>query len=156
MASDLLRETERAAVISLKGNAPLISLVPKLSIDPQPLTAGFDEDGDVVWPFLRIDGTQAIPQGRGCNARSEISFAVHTFAKPRHQGDPATTPELETARDFAGRINSAVVEAMQGHAYLVAGRRYRFTVRSSRLMRDGAEDSAWHGIVNVLARAYQG
>ncbi|WP_313230154.1 tail completion protein gp17 [Sphingobium yanoikuyae] len=153
MASDLLRETERAAVISLKGNAPLISLVPKLSIDPQPLTAGFDEDGDVVWPFLRIDGTQAIPQGRGCNARSEISFAVHAFAKPRYDGGGAM---LETARDFAGRINSAVVEAMQAHAYIVAGRRYRFSVRSSRLMRDGDEADAWHGIVNVLARAYQG
>ncbi len=153
MASDLLRETERAAVISLKGNAPLIALVPKPSIDPQPKTAGFDANGDVVWPFLRIDGTQALPQGRGCNARSEVSFAVHSFARPRYDGSEVM---LETARDFAGRINSAVAEALQAHAYVVAGRRYRFVVRSSRLMRDGDETDAWHGIANVLARAYQG
>ena len=63
---------------------------------------------------------------------------------------------IETARDHAGRINSAVVEALQAHAYEVAGRRYRFMVRSSRLMVDGAEVDAWHGIVNVVARVFNG
>ncbi|MFX4084483.1 hypothetical protein ACKU27_05195 [Sphingobium yanoikuyae] len=148
MASDLLRETERAAIISLKGNEPLLGIIAKASIEP---TAEAPD-----WPFIRLEGTQSLPQGRGCTARAEVTFQIHTFAKPRYQGDPTTTPMVETARDYAGRINSAVVEAMQGHAYEIAGRRYRFIVRSSRLMQDGAERDAYHGIVNVLARAYQG
>lgn len=82
---------------------------------------------------------------------------VHSFAKPRYVGnDPINGAMLETARDHAGRINGAVVEALQAHAYEVAGRRYRFTVRSSRLMQDGAERDAFHGIANVVATAFQG
>lgn len=145
MASDLLRETERAAIISLKGNEPLLGIIAKASIEP---TAEAPD-----WPFIRLDGTQAIPAGRGCTARSEVTFMIHSFAKPRYIESGAM---VETARDHCGRINSAVVEAMQGHAYEIAGRRYRFIVRSSRLMLDGAERDAYHGIVNVLARAYQG
>jgi hypothetical protein len=148
MAEDLLRPTERAAIITLKNDAPLLDIVVKASIEP---TA--DEP---AWPFTRLDGTQAIPAGRGCTARSEVTFMVHSFAKPRYQGDPNTTPMIETARDHCGRINSAVVGALNGRAYEVAGCRYRFIVRSSRLMQDGAERDAYHGIVNVLARAYQG
>lgn len=145
MASDLLRETERATIISLKADAALLAIVAKASIDPV-IEAS-------AWPFIRLDGTQAIPQGRGCTARSEVTFALHAFAKPRYNGAGAM---LETARDHAGRINSAVVEAIHNHAYEVAGRRYRLAVRSTRLMMDGAEADAWHGIVNVIARAYQG
>lgn len=145
MASDLLRETERAVTISLKNDAPLLAIVPKANIEP---VAEAPE-----WPFIRLDGTQALPQGRGCTARSEVSFMVHSFAKPRY--NPAGAM-LETARDHAGRMNSAIVEALQAHAYEVAGRRYQFAVRSSRLMQDGAEAGAWHGISNVVARVYNG
>lgn len=149
MASDLLRETERACVISLKGNAPLTEIVAKASIDPV--------TEEPAWPFVRIDGTQSLPQGRGCSSRAEVTFLVHSFAKPRYVGnDPKTGAQIETARDHAGRINSAVIEAIHNHAFVVAGRRYRFVVRSSRLLQDGAEASAWHGIASVLARAYAG
>ena len=145
MSSDLLRATERAAVISLKADAPLLAIIAKASIDP------VAEAPD--WPFVRIDATQAIPQGRGQTARSEVTFLLHSFAKPVYDGNGAMT---ETARDHCGRLNSAVVEAIHNHAYEVAGRRYRFAVRSSRLMHDGAEVDAYHGIVSVVARAYQG
>lgn len=149
MANDLLRLTERAAVISLKGNAPLAAIVAASSIDPVA--------ENPVWPFVRLDGTHAIPAGRGCTARSEVTFALHCFAKARYAGDdPANGAMVETARDHAGRLNSAIVEALHNHAFTVASRRYRFVVRSSRLMQDGAEADAWHGIVNVIARAYQG
>lgn len=144
MASDLVRETERAAIISLKTDAPLLAILPKTSIDP------VAEAPD--WPFITIDGTQSIPAGRGCTARAEISFMLHSFAKPRYENDAM----LETARDHAGRLNSAVVEAIHDHAFTVDGRRYRFQVRSSRLMRDGAEADAWHGIASVVARAFAG
>lgn len=145
MAHDLLREAERACIISLKADAALLALVAKASIDP---IAEAPE-----WPFIRLDGTQAIPSGRGCTARSDVSFMVHSFAKPRYNESGAI---IETARDHAGHINSAVVEALHNHAYEVAGRRYSFTVRSSRLMQDGAEAGAWHGIVNVLCTVYNG
>jgi hypothetical protein len=148
MASDLLRETERAAVISLKDNAPLAEIVEESSIDPVTEAP--------AWPFIRIDSTQALPQGRGCTARSEVTFMLHSFAKPRYVGDDPAGAMIETARDHAGRVNSAVVEAIHKHAFEVAGRRYRFTARSSRLMQDGAERDAYHGIVSVVARAYSG
>ena len=145
MASDLLRETERACIISLKADASLLAIVGKASIEP---TAEAP-----LWPFVRLDGTQALPQGRGCTARSEVSFMVHSFAKPRYDGAGVM---LETARDHAGRINSAVVEALHNHAYEVDGRRYRLAVRSSRLMIDDGEPDAYHGIASVVARAYNG
>lgn len=153
MANDLLRDTERAAVISLKANAPLAAFIAKTSIDPQPDTAGVDADGFTIWPFITLEGTQAIPSGRGCSARSDVTFQLHSFAKARKNSGGAL---IETARDHAGKINTAVVEAIHNHAFEIAGRRYRFTVRSSRLMRDGAEADAWHGIVSVSARAYRG
>lgn len=145
MANDLLRAVERACVISLKADAPLAEIVATSSVDPVA--------EDPTWPFVRLEGTQAIPAGRGCTARSEVSFQLHSFAKPVYNEDGAMT---ETARDHAGRLNSAVVEAIHAHAFEVDGRRYRFAVSSSRLMRDGDEAGAWHGIANVVARAFQG
>lgn len=145
MASDLLRETERACTIALKADAPLAALVAEAAIDPT--------DEAPEWPFIRLDGTQAVPQGRGCTARSEVTFLLHAFAKPYYTAPGALAI---TARDRGGRLTSAIVEAIHGHAFIVDDRRYRFTARSSRLMQDGAEADAWHGIVSVVARAYQG
>lgn len=145
MANDLLRATERAAVISLKADAPLAALVAKASIDPVAEAP--------AWPFIRLEGTQSLPQGRGCTARAEVSFQLHSFAKPIYNGAGAMT---KTARDHAGEINTAVVEALHVHAFAVAGRRYKFTVTSSRLMRDGDDADAWHGIAFILAKAYKG
>ncbi|KMS59979.1 hypothetical protein V474_07730 [Novosphingobium barchaimii LL02] len=153
MASVLIRETERAAIITLKAYAPLIAILPKTSIDPQPKTAGFDAQGAPVWPFVRLDASQAIPRGRGCTARSEVRFRLHSFAKPRFN---SSSQIIETAKDHAGRLNDAVVEAIHSHAYEVAGRRYRFIVSSADLMQDGAEADAYHGIAAIVARAYQG
>lgn len=153
MASVLIRETERAAIITLRANASLLAILPKTSIDPQPGTAGVDADGAPKWPFVRLDASQAIPGGRGCTARSEVRFRLHSFAKPRF--NPAGTI-IETAKDYAARVNDAMVEAIHGHAYVVAGRRYRFTVTSANLMPDGAEADAYHGIAAIVARAYQG
>lgn len=153
MANDLLRETERAGAISLKGDAPLLAIVPKASIDPQPGTAGVDSTGAAVWPFIILAGTQALPQGRGCTARSEVSFQLHSFAKARKNEAGAV---VETARDHCGRIQSAAVEAIHNHAFDVDGRRFKFAVRSSRLMPDAAEADAWHGVASVIARVYAG
>lgn len=153
MASVLIRETERAAIITLRANAPMLAILPKTSIDPQPGTAGVDADGAPKWPFIRLDASQAIPRGRGCTARSEVRFRLHSFAKPRY--DPSGKI-IETAKDYAGRLNDAVIEAIHGHAYVVAGRRYRFIVSSANLMQDGAEADAYHGIAAIVARAHQG
>lgn len=148
MAGDLLRETERSTIITLKANTALLAIVAKASIEPV--------DEEPTWPFIRLDGTQAIPRGRGCTTRSDVTFMVHSFAKPRYEGNPTTTPMIEAARDHCGRINSAVVEALHNHRYTVAGVVYKLAVRSSRLVQDGAERDAYHGIANVIARAQRG
>lgn len=143
MAGDQLRQTEKATISTLKADEGLTAIVSADSIDPYP------EAPD--WPFIRLDGSQAIPQGRGCTARSEVTFLLHAFAKPERDisGSIAIT-----ARDQAGRISDAVTEALQAHAYEYDGRRYRYTVRSTRIMMDGAEADAFHAIISVLARVY--
>ncbi|MYL97067.1 DUF3168 domain-containing protein [Novosphingobium sp. FGD1] len=153
MANDILRATERACIVCLKADAPLAAIIAKTSIDPQPGTAGVDVDGYTIWPFITLEGTQAIPSGRGCSARSDVTFQLHSFAKARKNSAGAM---IETARDHAGKINTAVVEAIHNHAFTVAGRRYKFAVTSSRLMKDGGESDAYHGIAFVRARAFQG
>jgi len=145
MAGDLLRDTERATIITLKADAPLLAIVAKASIEPVA--------EEPTWPFVRLDGTQAIPRGRGCTTRSDVTFMVHSFAKPRLG---VNTQMIETARDHCGRINSAVVEALHNHRYTVAGVTYKLAVRSSRLMQDGAERDAYHAIANVIAQAQRG
>ncbi|MEJ7933494.1 hypothetical protein WG907_04380 [Sphingobium sp. AN558] len=148
MSGDLLRETERATIITLKANAPLLAIVAKASIEPNA--------ENPEWPFTRLDGTQAIPQGRGCTTRSDVTFMVHSFAKPRYVDDDPKKRAIETARDHCARINSAVVDALHNHRYTVAGVVYKLSVRSSRLMQDGAERDAYHGVANILARAQRG
>lgn len=143
--ADLLRDAERATIITLKAAAPLLAIVAKASIEPVA--------EEPTWPFIRLDGTQAIPRGRGCTTRSDVTFMVHSFAKPRLG---LNAQMIETARDHCGRINSAVVEALHNHRYTVAGVTYKLTVRSSRLMQDGAERDAYHGIANVIAQAQRG
>jgi len=143
--ADLLRETERATIITLKADAALLAIVAKASIEPMA--------EEPTWPFVRLDGTQAIPRGRGCTTRSDVTFMVHSFAKPRLG---VNGQMIETARDHCGRINSAVVEALHNHRYSVAGVTYKLAVRSSRLMQDGAERDAYHGIANVIAQAQRG
>ncbi len=145
MAGDMLRATEKAAITALINDAALIAIVAKDSIDP------YAEQPS--WPFIRLDGSQAIPQGRGCTSRSEVTFLLHAFAKPVREGGDAIT---ETARDHAGRISNAMTEAMQAHAYEFDGRRYNFTVRSTRMMIDGAEGDAYHVVCSVLARVFWG
>lgn len=145
MAGDMLRATEKAAITALKNDAGLIGIVGKASIDP------YDEQP--TWPFIRLDGSQAIPQGRGCTSRSEVTFLLHAFAKPLRDGSASI---VETARDHAGRISNAMTEALQAHAYDYDGRRYSFTVRSTRMMIDGAEGDAYHVICSVLARVFWG
>ncbi|MBH0112712.1 DUF3168 domain-containing protein [Novosphingobium sp. YJ-S2-02] len=145
MASDLARETERAAIIALKADAPLAQIVAKASIDPV--------SEDPAWPFIRLEGTQAQLRGRGCTARSEVTFQLHSFAKPVYDEGGGMT---RTAKDHCADLQSALVEAVHAHAFTVAGRRYSFAVRSTRLMQDGAERDAFHGIASVVARAYTG
>lgn len=148
MAGDLLRETERATIITLKANVALLAIVAKASIDPVA--------EDPTWPFTRLDGAQAIPRGRGCMARSDVTFMVHSFAKARYVDNDPKKARIETARDHCGRVNSAVVEALHNHRYTVAGVVFKLAVRSSRLMQDGAERDAYHGFANVIARAERG
>jgi len=145
MPGDLLRESERAAIISLKADASLLAILPKTSIDPV--------EEAPSWPFVRLDSSQAVLRGRGCSARSEVRFRLHSFAKPRRNTAGAI---LETAKDYAARINTAVVAALRSKAFEVSGRRYGFEVTSSDLMQDGAEKDAYHGIASILVRAYQG
>jgi len=145
MANDIIRQTERAAVIALKGDPGVLEIVGKPSIDPQ--------DEEPEWPFIRMGVSQALPEGRGCSSRVRTSILLHAFAKPRYNEGGGM---IEIAKDHAGRLTSAITEALHQHAFSVDGRRYRFAYESVRLEQDGAERDAFHGIISLVARAFQG
>lgn len=142
MAGDLIREVRRAVLAHLKADQPLIALVAPGSIYPSrtPPTP--------AWPFVRWDGPQSIPIDLTCVAGATVTFLLHGFAKDRKQGAAV----VETAEDHANRIGSALKLALHNRRLPVAGTTARMTVRSARLIQDGAEDDAYHAILSVEAR----
>ena len=142
MAGDLIREVRRAVLTHLKADQTLIALVAPASIYPSrtPPTP--------TWPFVRWDGPQSIPIDLTCVAGATVTFLLHGFAKDRKQG----TAVVETAEDHASRIGSALKLALHNRRLPVANTTARMTVRSARLIQDGAEADAYHAILSVEAR----
>jgi hypothetical protein len=139
---DAIREVRRAVLPALKADATLTALVPSARIYPSTVPAS------PAFPFTRWDGASSLPITEFLRG-AEVSFMVHAFAKPRYSG----AAMVETAEDHAGRITSALYGALHRQRFALPGGA-TFAVRavSSRLMQDGAETDAYHGIVNAVAR----
>jgi hypothetical protein len=144
--SDLIRETRRVVLPALKADAALTDLVSAASIYPSTVPS------DHTWPFIRWDAPNSIPRGRGCTDGADLTFMLHCFAKPRMSG----TQVLETAEDHASRILTAMHNVIHRNRLPIATGTVRLTVRSSRLIRDGDEASAYHGLLNCFAKAFTG
>lgn len=139
---DAIREVRRAVLPTLKADATLTAMVVASSIHPSTVPAGSP------WPFTRFDGANSTPLADFLRGR-EVSFMIHAFAKPRYSGQAMT----ETAEDHAARITSAVNSVLHRNRFtLPGGATFAVRVSSSRLMPDGAEADAYHGIVNAVAR----
>lgn len=142
MAGDLIREVRRAVLTHAKGYAPLTALVPAAQNHPSTVPA------KPIWPFTRWDAPQSIPIDLSCVSGASVTFLWHGFAKDRYVGGQL----VETAEDHAARIGSAMKLAIHNRRLPVAGTTARMTVRSVRLLRDGAEEGAYHVILSCEAR----
>lgn len=147
MAGALIRDVRRAVLQRLKADAGVTALVAASSIHPSTVPA------NPAWPFIRFDAPQSTPLDGSCYAGAEVTFLLHCFAKPRYliPNDPKSAV-LEYSEDIAGNILDAMKLAVHKHRVPVAGASCLLTVLSSRLLIDGAESTAYHGIISARAR----
>ena len=141
MSGNLIREVRRSVLTHWKNDATLIALVPAGDIFPSTVP---DAHG---WPFLRWDAPNSIPMAEFLRG-SAVSFMAHAFAKPRYTG--ATM--IETAEDHCSRITSALHASLHRNRLSIGMTSFATMVTSSRVMQDGAEADAYHGVVNCVAR----
>lgn len=89
------------------------------------------QPSELVWPFVRCDGVVAIPNWR-------INALVHAFSK-----GPFTDEVHYLTEIIADLFDAAVLDLQSGD------RRAFVNVANARVIRDGAEADAWHGIVTI-------
>jgi hypothetical protein len=100
---DALLPARRAILATMKADAALTALVPAARIYPQASPVPTP-----TWPFIIYGSPSGLPIRAACVNGTEITVAVHSFAKARVQG----TAVVETAEDHASRIGAAVVAAL--------------------------------------------
>lgn len=143
MAGALIRDVRRAVLTRLRQDAGLTAIVAAANIHPSTVPA------NPVWPFTRFDAPQSTPIDGACYAGAKVTFMLHSFAKPRMN---ASGQMIETAEDHAGRILDAMKLAIHKHRVPVAGASALLSVVSARMMIDGAESTAYHGVLSCRAR----
>lgn len=143
MAGDLIRDVRRAALDHLQSDALATSLVPSTSMFPSTTPA------TPPWPFSRMDAFSSTAIDLSCVAGATVTFLLHGFAKPKMQGKAM----LDTAEDQASRIATAFKLAIHNRRVPIeGGASARLRVLSTRILRDGDEEDAYHAILSVEAR----
>lgn len=143
MAGDLIREVRRATLAHMKQDDDLAVLVQPAAMYPATTPA------NPVWPFTRMDSFTSTGISASCVDGATVAFQLHAFARPRKEGAVV----LETAEDHASIIGSVLRAAVHNRRVPIADdTSARLRVLSSRLIRDGDEEDAWHAILSVEAR----
>jgi len=147
---DDLLAARRAILTVAKGNAALAALVPAERIYPQasPIPAP-------AWPFIIYGSPTGLPIRAACVNGTEVTVALHSFAKARRQiATEPTSAIVETAEDYAARIGAAVVKALDGkRPALPPGGYLSILFTGSQLLIDGGEADAFHHVANFRCRA---
>lgn len=142
---DDLLATRRAILTTAKADAALTALVPAARIYPQASPVA-----EPTWPFIIYGSPSGLPIRAACVNGTEVTVAMHTFAKARMQGSSM----VETAEDYAARIGAAVVKALDGkRPDLPDGGYLAILFTGSQLLIDGGETDAFHHVANFRARA---
>ena len=141
---DDLLAIRRAILTTLKADVGVKALVPTTRIYPQA-----SSDTTQTWPFIIYGSPTAVPIRAACVRGTEVTVAVHTFAKPRLQG----TQVVEAAEDHAARIGRAVVLALDGKRPALDSGYVSLLFTSSQLLIDGGEKDAFHHVANFRCRA---
>jgi hypothetical protein len=143
MANDLARPIRRASLARLKADPDLIAIIPAASLYPQTTPA------QVAWPFGKIGVISSFPIRAGCVDGCTGIFAVHAFTKERLDGGAV----VETAEDHASRAGAAVAAALDRQFLdLDGGHRVKVKWTGSRVMQDGDEAGAYHGVIDFEFR----
>lgn len=143
MATGMVRQARRAALLLLKNDPALTAIVPAARWYPQ--TAPIDP----VWPFGKTGPSTAQPfRASGVNGAT-VAFAVHVFARDREDEDGAV---VETAEDFAGRIGEHVERVLaDNRTTMDDGTVMKVWLSDFQLLADG-EPGAFHWFAQVNAR----
>lgn len=142
MATDSTLAVRRAILTTLKADVGVTALVAASSIHPQsPREAP-------AWPFIKYGSPSGTPITASCVDGSEITVALHGFAKPRSLAGQI----VETAEDHAARIGAAIARALDKRCLALGFGTARVRWRSSQLLQDGAEADAYHHISNFRVR----
>ncbi|MET3710411.1 hypothetical protein ABIC65_001091 [Sphingomonas trueperi] len=145
MAIDSTLPARRAIMAAMKSDAALTAIVP--AAQQYPMTAT-----NPVWPFTLYGSPTPVPIRATCLDGSEITVAIHGFAKPRYVGGAM----VETAEDHAGRIGAAIARALDGQNLEIPQGRAKVRWTGSQLLVDGAEADAFHCVVNLRVRCVTG
>lgn len=89
-----------------------------------------------VWPFSYFGNPEGLPAGNSCGEGSRIEFGIHSFSKG-------------PGRAEISQINATVVNAFNDSDFDVTGTLWDVEVMGTRIIPDGAEANAHHGIVTV-------
>lgn len=141
MAGSLIRELRRAVL-------PLVKATPDVAAITTRVYAASEVPPEPTFPFGRLDGFVSIPLNGRCVKGANLTFLAHGFAKDHVEGGSI----VETAEDYAERLGSALVVAINGKRVTVTGRTIRLGVRTVRLVQDPVDKAAYHSILECEAR----
>lgn len=143
MANDYSLPVRRAILTALKGNDALTAIVPAANIHPQ------SPAGTPSWPFVKYGAPSPLPISAACVDGSEITVALHSFAKPRTSAGAV----VETAEDHAARIGAFVAAALDRiRLTLDGGTHAKVRWTGSQLLQDPDEADAFHHVANFRVR----
>ncbi|ARR53486.1 hypothetical protein HY78_08655 [Rhizorhabdus wittichii DC-6] len=144
MARSRALPVRRAMLVHMKGDAPLVALVPAASIFGQIVPA------NTSWPYIRMGSPSAIGAVRGtCMNGAEGIVSIHGFSIGRRRGEKL----VETAEDHAGRIGDAIAAALDGARLpLDGGGKVKLTWTGDQLLQDPEEAGAFHTVQNFTWR----
>lgn len=129
-------------LIKLKNDQNVTTLVPENQIYSQQAPA------EVIWPFIKLSTVSYQRTQSSCVKGGTARVSIHCFAKPKKN---AAGSDIDTAEDQCSRIINAI-EGCFYKAKIVIDDGYIATdVLSPQILPDGAENDAFHGIVDIRA-----
>lgn len=134
--SALQRLARRAVLIRMKGAAPLIALVPKVSIDPI---------GVPTWPIILVEAPAMTPRRMSCAKGANVSFDVHAFCGPKKGPDGfGGTIVTMTGYDHISAIGEQIDTVLApNNLTLEDGSRCKLSFSDTRILKDTDPDH-WH------------
>jgi hypothetical protein len=126
MSAPPILETRRKIVARLRADAIVTAMLPAVRI------FGLRSDPSTAWPFSRMGEFEGEPGYR-------VRGNVHVFSKADFDDEVAQLVER-----IAASLDGAVL-------ILGDDRRANVELAGTRILPDAAEQSAWHGIVSIIA-----